>query len=93
MANYHDEIIKLNGQLDASKMALELQAKDYERRLSTLNAEVERLRELQTRFIPRDVYDTNHRDLINKYDALEKMVYIGVGAVAVIELALKFLIK
>jgi len=37
--------------------ALKLQAREYKRRLKDLNGEARRLREMQERYIPREVFD------------------------------------
>lgn len=37
--------------------ALELQAKEYERRLEALNHEADQLKEMQGRYVPREVYE------------------------------------
>lgn len=43
--------------IDAMKEALELQAKEYERRLDLLNGEARKLHDMQQSYIPREVFD------------------------------------
>lgn len=46
-----------NIQAEASKQALQIQAKEYERRLTALNGEAERLREMQQTYVQKSVYE------------------------------------
>jgi len=47
----------------ANKLALDLQAREYERRLEALNGEAERLRNMQVQFLPREVYESHYKSL------------------------------
>lgn len=49
--------------------ALKLQAKEYKRRLKDLNGEAGRLREMQERYVPREVHDRTVQAMDEKYAA------------------------
>ena len=57
--------------LEASDKALQLQEREYARRLDDLNHEAERLRNMQVSYLPREVYDVNHKELCAKLEKLE----------------------
>jgi len=42
---------------NALEKALELQAKEYERRLTALNGEADRLHKMQEQYVPREVFE------------------------------------
>lgn len=50
--------------------ALALQAKEYERRLEALNGEAERLRTMQASYLPREVYDSERKEVNSKLQTL-----------------------
>lgn len=49
--------------------ALRLQAKEYKRRLSDLNGEAERLRNIQATYIPREVFENSLKTVSDKTEA------------------------
>lgn len=51
------------GRFTSSQLALDLGAKETERRLDLLNGEAERLRLIQATYLPREVYDANYSEL------------------------------
>lgn len=52
------------------KLAQELQAKELERRLEILNGEAGRLRDMQSTYLPREVYGQNHAEMTKAIRAL-----------------------
>ena len=54
-----------------AEKALTLQAEEYERRLNALNGEAGRLREMQSTYIPREVFD---RSLQQQNEKFERVV-------------------
>lgn len=50
---------------------LQLQAKEYERRLNVLNGEGERIKEILKESIPREVFDRTVSALITRIEAIE----------------------
>lgn len=48
--------LRYDEKFDAIKTALELQAKEYERRLAALNHEAEQLKSMQINYVPRETY-------------------------------------
>lgn len=55
--------------------ALELQHTETERRLTALNHEAEQLKSMQAKYIPREVYEANAKEVDNKMDAALKEVH------------------
>lgn len=64
----NSKVIKVK--LKAMEKALELQAKEYERRLSDLNGEASRLRDMQETYIPREVFNTTVKDMEKRIEIL-----------------------
>lgn len=60
--------------------ALELQYKETERRLLALNHEAEQLKSMQARYIPREVYEANAKDVNNQIDMSLKEVHNKIDA-------------
>jgi hypothetical protein len=52
--------------------ALNLQSKEYERRLEFLNGEADRLKNMQATYLSRELYDTQHETLRKRIDILEQ---------------------
>jgi len=85
------EIAVLKEKFISNDRSLTLQAKEYERRLNDLNGEANRIKNMQETFLPREVY-TSRYDLLNtKIEALEKLVYVGLGLFIAIEFILRFI--
>ena len=57
---------------EASEKALNLQAKEYERRLDGLNGEAERLRKMQETYLARDVYNSDIKSIRDDIADLKK---------------------
>lgn len=78
----------------STQQALEVAAKEYERRLDALNHEYSRIREIQVSCVSREVYDMRHDELERRLASIEKLVYVGVGGVVLlgtmIQVALHF---
>ena len=74
----HSEYIE--HRFKALDKALKLQAKEYHRRLSELNGEASRLREMQSTYIPREVFDQTVKDLKERIEVLTAVNLKGQGA-------------
>jgi len=61
--NHRDKIIS---------QSLKLQAKEYKRRLEDLNGEASRLRQMQSSYIPREVYENSLKSVLDKTEAAAK---------------------
>lgn len=77
----------------AVAQALELQAREYQRRLDALNVEAERLRNVQSSYLPREVFDVSHALTEIKIDSLARLVWMCIGGLVVIEVLLRFIVK
>lgn len=88
---------------ESDQRALSLQATEYERRLDMLNHAHAQAMERNAHYITRELYESRwiaheetERAVHAKFDGqvatVERLVYIAVGAVLAIELALKFLV-
>jgi hypothetical protein len=85
------KIAVLEERLEGSKDALRLQAAEYERRLDMLNGEAERLRQMQTTYVEKSVYEIAHKYLTEKIDAIQKIVWMAMGGLLLLEIALKYI--
>jgi len=87
-----DESVKiaiLEEKIRASAETLRLQAVEYERRLSDLNHEAERLRKMQETYVNQTLYQTQYKYLVEKIDSIMKIVYIGFGIILALQLYFK----
>lgn len=66
----------------ASREALQIQANEYERRLSALNGEASRLREMQSTYLPREVYEKS--GMVWKQTLISAIVAIIVAGIAAV---------
>jgi len=85
------KIAVLEERLEGAKEALSLQALEYQRRLDALNGEAERLRQMQSTYLPRESYEIAHRELVNKIEIVQKICFIGIGVAIAVEFLLSFL--
>lgn len=85
------EIMELRFNLNDK--ALELQAKETERRLENLNHEAEQLKSMQSTYMPREVYEAKHKELTAQINSISKLVYIGVGIAVVSEIVIGLVIR
>ncbi len=72
---------------DSNKVALKIQAAEYERRLDFLNGEAERLRQMQSTYLPREVYEVKVDDLMNKINNNSKILSQSAGRTEGISIA------
>ena len=75
---------------EENEKALKIQAQEYERRLEALNGEAERLRQMQTTYLPRELYSIEHKELVKKIDNLQMIVYVGMGILLTVQFVLRF---
>lgn len=61
-------------ELDAVKMAKELQAKEYERRLEILNGEAEQLRDMQATYVPRETFEAFQKQILGIMEGQGKQI-------------------
>lgn len=54
--------------------ALSLQAKEYKRRLNDLNGEASRLRNIQSTYVPREVFENSLKSVSDKTEASTKIL-------------------
>jgi hypothetical protein len=68
---------------EATSKALELQAVEIARRLDILNGEAQRLRDIQSTYLPREVYEVATKEILNKIEVLNTFManYQGRGTV------------
>lgn len=72
-----------------SEMALELQAKEYDRRLESLNHEAERLVSMQVTYWPREVAESQMKELGQRIAVLERNFWRVSGAIVVLAILAK----
>lgn len=74
----------LDLRLAAAEKALHLQAEEYSRRLDALNHEADRLRLMQSTYVPREVWDAEHRRLLSSIEALNSFRDASIGRYSII---------
>jgi len=79
-------------QVGAEKNLIQ-QAKEYERRLELLNGEASRLRDIQTNYLPREVYESKHSELIKTVDDLRTYRDTMLGRQSIIIIVVSALIS
>lgn len=82
------EIQHLKELMAEKEKALIIQAREYERRLEILNHEAERLRLMQTSYIPREVYESEMKEINAKVQMLIDKQNKQAGWVAAISIIL-----
>ena len=70
--------------LEERERALQIQTEEVKRRLAELNGEAGRLREMQARYVPREVHDSKIGSLEEKIRMLELWQSNIIGRMAVI---------
>lgn len=83
---------RLFQQKEANEKALILQAKEYEKHLSELNGEAGRLKDMQSTYIPREVYERDKAEWIDKLEKLTKWQDVMSGRIIGFGLAWTILI-
>lgn len=83
------KIAILEEKIRAGAETLRLQAGEYERRLSDLNHEAERLRSMQETYVNQTLYQTQYKYLTEKIDSVMKIVYIGLGIILTLQIYFK----
>jgi len=68
--------------------ALELQAREYERRLKELNNSHQTAAERYSHFVPRDLHDREFARVDKEAASLSRLVWVGVGIVLIGEIIL-----
>jgi len=85
--------ITVDHRFKSLEKASELAAENLKVRLDSLNEWRGQNRDERQHFISQEVYEARHQILVNKIESLQKFMYIGIGAVAVIEILFRFVIK
>jgi hypothetical protein len=63
-----------------------------EKRFESLNEFRSVLKDQQATFLVRNEYEANHKQLESRVEGVQKIVYIGLGGVLVLQILLKFLV-
>ena len=75
---------RTNEKFEAAQEALNIQTNEIARRLSDLNGEAGRLREIQSRYIPREVFDARFDELSKSIRNVENFQNNLTGRIAAI---------
>jgi len=84
---------RMERKFEAAEKALIMQAKEYDRRLSDLNHEAERLKIMQNTYVSQGVYEIKHQSLVDKIDGNSRLIFIGMGILLCLELLLRFMVR
>ena len=71
------------------EQATQIYTKEIERRLTLLNGEETRLRNIQLTYLPREIYEANNKLLSDRVDFLTKIIFIGLGGIGMLEIILR----
>jgi hypothetical protein len=82
-----------NLKFESQNKALLIETKEIARRLEILNGEAERLRSMQETYLPREVYETEHRELRKKVDGIEEYKNNALGRQAITTIAVSAIIS
>jgi hypothetical protein len=83
----------LNIHISGTKDTLDRQAVEYERRLSGLNNENQRIQAIQKQSVSAELWRAEHRALEGKIEWVRNMVYAAGGGLMVVEFLLRYLGK
>lgn len=86
-----EEKVELHFKLN--KIALDKAEQTTNLRLEGMNEFRSAMKDQSNTYLTKSDYAANHKNLEDKNHALEKIVFMGLGALAVIELLFKFFIK
>lgn len=82
---------KMDLQFESRDKALELQAGMMNTRLDALNEWRQQNRDERQTFLTKSEYDSKHQLLENKMEAMQKIIWLALGALIVIDYIIKFL--
>ena len=82
-----------DAQIENVKQATELARESMEKRLDGMNEFRDTLKDQAGKFITRQEYEDKHKSLEDRQDRTERLVWVGVGIVATVEILLRFFIK
>jgi len=98
LKEYIDTVIARHEELNEQKFIMTKQAVDKaeqanDRRLENMNEFREQLKKQTETFITRDMYFSEHKFLSSKVDSVTKLVYIGIGLISIIQIAIGFILS
>jgi len=92
-----DNTVSLKEYVDTRFNALELSLDKANQvlnaRLETMNEFRGQMKDQTATFITRVEFEAKHDSLYNRIESIQKIVYMGLGALTIIEFLFKFLIK
>jgi hypothetical protein len=84
MNGIETKIARLEEKLEAAKEALQLQSREYNRRLDLLNGEAERLRQMQATYLPREAFNIIYEKMSKDIDDLQGFKNNAIGKQSII---------
>jgi ElaB/YqjD/DUF883 family membrane-anchored ribosome-binding protein len=75
----------VESRLDALALAVRKAEEATDKRFSAVNEMRAMVTDAARNYLPRSEYDASHQALSDKLDAMQKMVWIGVGVVAALQ--------
>lgn len=83
----------LNSRIDDVKDSVKTAYTSMEKRLESMNEFRTQLKDQAARFVTREEMESKIDNLVEKMESLQKIVYVGLGAVLALEFLLRFFIK
>lgn len=84
---------KMNLQFKLNQTALDKSETSTNLRLENMNEFRESLNDQTKTYLTRNEYELKHENLEQKLSAIQKIVWMGLGALAVLELLLEYIFK
>jgi phage host-nuclease inhibitor protein Gam len=79
---------------DTQEKALQIQAKEYERRLEALNHEAAQLKDMQAKYLPRETYEVDQRERVKQNDVTRATIISVMGIlIAIAGVVINFLVR
>lgn len=89
--DHYKEVISLK--FAESEKALQIQATEYERRLEVLNHEAAQLKDMQSTYVSRDLFDATIKEISAKHESTRETVLIGTGVFIALQIGMAFFLK
>jgi len=84
---------KMNLQFKLNQTALDKSENSTNLRLEGMNEFRESLQDQTKNYLTRNEYELKHENLRDKLGNMQKIIWMGLGAVAVLEIALEYIFK
>lgn len=97
LKEYVDTVIARHEELNDQKFLMTKEAvakaeQSNDKRLESMNEFREQLRTQSETFLTKEIYNAEYKFMMSKIDSVTKLVYIGIGLISIIEIAIGFIL-